>query len=75
MDTVRAAFRDECARLEGVLRELDAADLDRLTPCPPWAVRDLLASGSGYPGDADTPGALDPRAVRQQRTANGISDR
>ncbi|WP_262285973.1 maleylpyruvate isomerase N-terminal domain-containing protein [Micromonospora sp. MA102] len=43
MDTVRAAFRDECARLEGVLRDLDAVDLDRPTPCPPWAVRDLLA--------------------------------
>ncbi|GGS06084.1 hypothetical protein GCM10010169_58580 [Micromonospora fulviviridis] len=43
MDTVRAAFRDECARLEEVLRGLDAADLDRPTPCPPWAVRDLLA--------------------------------
>ncbi|MFG2167079.1 maleylpyruvate isomerase N-terminal domain-containing protein [Micromonospora chersina] len=43
MDTVRAAFRDECVRLEGVLRGLDAADLDRPTPCPPWAVRDLLA--------------------------------
>lgn len=43
MDTVRVAFRDECARLEGVLRGLDAADLDRPTPCPPWAVRDLLA--------------------------------
>ncbi|NES14628.1 MULTISPECIES: maleylpyruvate isomerase N-terminal domain-containing protein [Micromonospora] len=43
MDTVRAAFRDECARLEEVLGGLTAADLDRPTPCPPWAVRDLLA--------------------------------
>ncbi|MFU8873144.1 maleylpyruvate isomerase N-terminal domain-containing protein [Micromonospora sp. SL4-19] len=43
MDTVRAAFRDECERLEEVLRGLDEADLDRPTPCPPWAVRDLLA--------------------------------
>ncbi|MFU8849375.1 maleylpyruvate isomerase N-terminal domain-containing protein [Micromonospora sp. SL1-18] len=43
MDTVRAGFRDECARLEEVLRGLDEADLDRPTPCPPWAVRDLLA--------------------------------
>ncbi|MGW5670643.1 maleylpyruvate isomerase N-terminal domain-containing protein [Micromonospora sp. NPDC003776] len=43
MDTVRAAFRDECARLEEVLRGLSEADLERPTPCPPWAVRDLLA--------------------------------
>ncbi|MCW3840009.1 maleylpyruvate isomerase N-terminal domain-containing protein [Micromonospora yasonensis] len=43
MDTVRAAFRDECERLEQVLRGLTEADLDRPTPCPPWAVRDLLA--------------------------------
>ncbi|MEU1964354.1 maleylpyruvate isomerase N-terminal domain-containing protein [Micromonospora sediminicola] len=43
MDQVRAAFRDECVRLEQVLRDLDEADLDRPTPCPPWAVRDLLA--------------------------------
>ncbi|MEU8263134.1 maleylpyruvate isomerase N-terminal domain-containing protein [Micromonospora sp. NPDC048999] len=43
MDTVRAAFRHECERLEEVLRGLDEADLDRPTPCPPWSVRDLLA--------------------------------
>ncbi|MFE9690813.1 maleylpyruvate isomerase N-terminal domain-containing protein [Micromonospora sp. NPDC005806] len=43
METVRVAFRDECGRLEDVLRGLDEADLDRPTPCPPWAVRDLLA--------------------------------
>jgi uncharacterized protein (TIGR03083 family) len=43
MDTVRRAFRDECARLETVLRDLRETDLDRPTPCPPWAVRDLLA--------------------------------
>ncbi|PWU45760.1 hypothetical protein DLJ46_20335 [Micromonospora globispora] len=43
MDQVRTAFRDECARLEEVLRSLDEADLDRPTPCPPWAVRDLIA--------------------------------
>ncbi|MFG2058999.1 maleylpyruvate isomerase N-terminal domain-containing protein [Micromonospora sp. NPDC048930] len=43
MNTVRAAFRDECARLEEVLRGLTEADLDRPTPCPPWALRDLLA--------------------------------
>jgi len=43
MDTVRAAFRNECQRLEQVLRGLDEADLDRPTPCPPWAARDLLA--------------------------------
>ncbi|MEU2610496.1 maleylpyruvate isomerase N-terminal domain-containing protein [Micromonospora sp. NPDC007271] len=43
VEMVRMAFRDECARLEEVLRGLDEADLDRPTPCPPWAVRDLLA--------------------------------
>ncbi|MEU3456129.1 maleylpyruvate isomerase N-terminal domain-containing protein [Micromonospora sp. NPDC006766] len=43
MDTVRAAFRNECARLEEELRGLDETDLDRPTPCPPWSVRDLLA--------------------------------
>ncbi|MFR9778512.1 maleylpyruvate isomerase N-terminal domain-containing protein [Micromonospora sp. MS34] len=43
MDTVRAAFRDECRQLEAVLRGLTGADLDRPTPCPPWAVRDLIA--------------------------------
>ncbi|MFD2765884.1 maleylpyruvate isomerase N-terminal domain-containing protein [Micromonospora eburnea] len=43
METVRVAFRDECERLEEVLHGLDEADLDRPTPCPPWAVRDLLA--------------------------------
>ncbi|MET7471798.1 maleylpyruvate isomerase N-terminal domain-containing protein [Micromonospora sp. NPDC005686] len=43
MQTVRAAFRAECERLEGVLRELDDAALDRPTPCPSWLVRDLIA--------------------------------
>ncbi|MFJ6199451.1 maleylpyruvate isomerase N-terminal domain-containing protein [Micromonospora sp. NPDC092111] len=43
MEAVRAAFRDECARLDAVLRTLTGADLDRPTPCPPWAVRDLVA--------------------------------
>ncbi|WP_435820017.1 maleylpyruvate isomerase N-terminal domain-containing protein [Micromonospora purpureochromogenes] len=43
VETVRTAFRDECARLDGVLRTLTEADLDRPTPCPPWAVRDLVA--------------------------------
>lgn len=43
MEPVRAAFRDECERLERVLRGLDDAALDRPTPCPPWRVRDLLA--------------------------------
>ncbi|MFC0002988.1 maleylpyruvate isomerase N-terminal domain-containing protein [Micromonospora siamensis] len=43
METVREAFRDECVRLEAVLGELTAADLDRPTPCPPWKVRDLVA--------------------------------
>ncbi len=40
---VRAAFRDECARLVVVLRDLDETDLDRPTDCRPWTVRDLLA--------------------------------
>ncbi|PPA58242.1 maleylpyruvate isomerase N-terminal domain-containing protein [Micromonospora chalcea] len=43
METVRAAFRAECDRLERVLRDLDGAALDRPTPCPPWRVRDLIA--------------------------------
>ncbi|MFI5836777.1 maleylpyruvate isomerase N-terminal domain-containing protein [Micromonospora sp. NPDC051300] len=43
MEPVRAAFRDECERLERVLRGLDGPALDRPTPCPPWRVRDLLA--------------------------------
>ncbi|TNH26533.1 maleylpyruvate isomerase family protein [Micromonospora orduensis] len=43
MDVVRAAFRAECARLTGILTQLDDADLDRPTTCPPWAVRDLIA--------------------------------
>ncbi|OWV05240.1 hypothetical protein B5D80_18545 [Micromonospora wenchangensis] len=37
------AFRAECARLGVVLSTLTDADLDRPTPCPPWAVRDLVA--------------------------------
>ncbi|MFI6262957.1 maleylpyruvate isomerase N-terminal domain-containing protein [Micromonospora sp. NPDC051006] len=50
METVRAAFRDECARLGEVLRGLAEADLDRPTDCRPWTVRELLAhvrSGAG----------------------------
>ncbi|QLQ36748.1 maleylpyruvate isomerase N-terminal domain-containing protein [Micromonospora robiginosa] len=43
MEPVHAAFRDECERLERVLRGLDESALDRPTPCPPWRVRDLLA--------------------------------
>ncbi|SCF02661.1 maleylpyruvate isomerase N-terminal domain-containing protein [Micromonospora mirobrigensis] len=43
METVREAFRDECVRLETVLGDLTAADLDRPTPCPPWRLRDLVA--------------------------------
>ncbi|WP_319461875.1 maleylpyruvate isomerase N-terminal domain-containing protein [Micromonospora sp. RTP1Z1] len=43
MDEVRAAFRDECARLAEILRGLAEADLDRPTPCPPWTTRDLVA--------------------------------
>ncbi|MEU8299797.1 maleylpyruvate isomerase N-terminal domain-containing protein [Micromonospora sp. NPDC048909] len=43
METVRAAFRDECARLGEVLRGLAEADLDRPTDCRPWTVRELLA--------------------------------
>ncbi|RKF29355.1 maleylpyruvate isomerase N-terminal domain-containing protein [Micromonospora globbae] len=43
MDTVREAFRDECARLGDVLRGLSEADLDRPTDCRPWRVRELLA--------------------------------
>ncbi|MEH0846236.1 maleylpyruvate isomerase N-terminal domain-containing protein [Micromonospora sp. CPCC 205711] len=43
MERVRTAFRDECAQLDGVLRTLTVGDLDRRTPCPPWAVRDLVA--------------------------------
>ncbi|MEH0985349.1 maleylpyruvate isomerase N-terminal domain-containing protein [Micromonospora sp. CPCC 205556] len=54
METARTAFRDECARLDGVLRSLSPADLDRATPCPPWAVRDLVAhvrAGAGRLAD------------------------
>ncbi|SCG69603.1 maleylpyruvate isomerase family mycothiol-dependent enzyme [Micromonospora halophytica] len=43
MENVHGAFRDECARLDDILRTLDEADLDRPTPCPPWTVRDLVA--------------------------------
>ncbi|MCO1597682.1 maleylpyruvate isomerase N-terminal domain-containing protein [Micromonospora sp. RHAY321] len=43
MDPVRAAFRAECARLAGILTELDETDLDRPTGCPPWTVRELIA--------------------------------
>ncbi|MEH1166541.1 maleylpyruvate isomerase N-terminal domain-containing protein [Micromonospora sp. CPCC 205539] len=42
MDIVRAAFRAECAQLTAILSELDDADLDRLTDCPPWTVRELF---------------------------------
>ncbi|WP_243709270.1 maleylpyruvate isomerase N-terminal domain-containing protein [Micromonospora sp. 15K316] len=54
MQTVRAAFRDECARLGEALHGLSEADLDRPTDCPPWTVRELLAhvrSGVGRPAD------------------------
>ncbi|MEU4398272.1 maleylpyruvate isomerase N-terminal domain-containing protein [Micromonospora orduensis] len=54
MDAVRAAFRAECATLAGILAELDDADLDRPTTCPPWAVRDLIAhvrTGAGRLAD------------------------
>ncbi|RLP86660.1 maleylpyruvate isomerase family mycothiol-dependent enzyme [Micromonospora sp. BL4] len=43
VDPTRAAFRAECARLAEVLAELDDADLDRPTGCPPWTVRELIA--------------------------------
>ncbi|GAA2193472.1 maleylpyruvate isomerase N-terminal domain-containing protein [Micromonospora lupini] len=43
MDLVRAAFRAECVRLTDILSEVDDADLDRPTPCPPWTVRELIA--------------------------------
>nr|WP_236647112.1 maleylpyruvate isomerase N-terminal domain-containing protein [Micromonospora acroterricola] len=43
METVRAAFRAECARLAEILAGLDEADLDRPTGCPPWTVRELIA--------------------------------
>ncbi|WUJ27092.1 maleylpyruvate isomerase N-terminal domain-containing protein [Micromonospora sp. NBC_00389] len=43
VDPVRAAFRAECARLTEILGELDDADLDRVTDCPPWTVRELIA--------------------------------
>ncbi|MEU7399585.1 maleylpyruvate isomerase N-terminal domain-containing protein, partial [Streptomyces albogriseolus] len=54
MDPVRAAFRAECGRLTEVLSELDDADLDRPTPCPPWTVRELIAhvrTGAGRLAD------------------------
>ncbi len=37
------AFRTECVRLTEILTELDTADLDRMTDCPPWTVRELIA--------------------------------
>ncbi|TCB97153.1 hypothetical protein E0H26_12745 [Micromonospora zingiberis] len=43
LDLVRAAFRDECARLTEVLATLDPADLDRPTRCAPWTLAELLA--------------------------------
>ncbi|MEV4825711.1 maleylpyruvate isomerase N-terminal domain-containing protein [Micromonospora sp. NPDC049274] len=54
MDPVRTAFRAECLRLTDVLSELDDADLDRPTPCPPWNVRELIAhvrTGAGRLAD------------------------
>ncbi|MEV6368829.1 maleylpyruvate isomerase N-terminal domain-containing protein [Micromonospora musae] len=54
METVRVAFRDECARLGEVLHGLSEADLDRPTDCRPWTVRELLAhvrSGAGRLAD------------------------
>jgi hypothetical protein len=50
VDELRAAFRDECARLEEVLRGLADPDLDRPTPCPPWQLRDLVAHVRPVPG-------------------------
>lgn len=41
--TVREAFRAEAAQLCAVLADLDEADFDRPTNCPPWTVRDLVA--------------------------------
>ncbi|MFI7491453.1 maleylpyruvate isomerase N-terminal domain-containing protein [Micromonospora echinaurantiaca] len=43
VQAVRTGFRDECARLGEVLRDLDEADFDRPTGCAPWTVRELLA--------------------------------
>ncbi|MEU4338663.1 maleylpyruvate isomerase N-terminal domain-containing protein [Micromonospora lupini] len=54
MDPVRAAFRAECVRLTDILSEVDDADLDRPTPCPPWTVRELIAhvrTGAGRLAD------------------------
>ncbi|WBB67556.1 maleylpyruvate isomerase N-terminal domain-containing protein [Micromonospora sp. WMMD812] len=54
VDTVRAAFRDECARLGEELRGLGEMELDGPTDCPPWTVRELLAhvrSGAGRLAD------------------------
>ncbi|RKN25577.1 maleylpyruvate isomerase N-terminal domain-containing protein [Micromonospora musae] len=54
MQTVRAAFRDECARLGEALHGRSEADLDRPTDCRPWTVRELLAhvrSGAGRLAD------------------------
>ncbi|WP_420329276.1 maleylpyruvate isomerase N-terminal domain-containing protein [Micromonospora lupini] len=51
---VRAAFRAECVRLTDILSEVDDADLDRPTPCPPWTVRELIAhvrTGAGRLAD------------------------
>ncbi|MER7457363.1 maleylpyruvate isomerase N-terminal domain-containing protein [Micromonospora sp. NPDC126480] len=41
-ELVRTGFRDECARLVEVLRDLTENDLDRPTDCRPWDVRGLL---------------------------------
>ncbi|MEV4490519.1 maleylpyruvate isomerase N-terminal domain-containing protein [Micromonospora coxensis] len=54
MENAHGAFRDECARLDAILRTLDEVDLDRPTRCPPWAVRDLVAhvsTGAGRLAD------------------------
>ncbi|GHJ15272.1 maleylpyruvate isomerase N-terminal domain-containing protein [Micromonospora sp. AKA38] len=73
MEPVRAAFRDECERLERVLHGLDEAALDRPTPCPPWRVRDLLAhvrTGAGR-----LAGMLaEPAPPRAEVTAAGYFD-
>ncbi|MFC3500078.1 maleylpyruvate isomerase N-terminal domain-containing protein [Micromonospora krabiensis] len=69
MDTVRAAFRDECAALGAALRDVSEADLDRPSGCPPWSVRELLAhvrTGVGRLADmlaAPAPAAADVDAA------------
>lgn len=42
-DVVIDALRAEAERLCAVMLDLDEADFDRPTSCPPWSVRELLA--------------------------------